>query len=409
MPSLLKTTGRSKFLFLLCIVALLPISKAQVRQPPLSQLSPIWFIKPKQVGYRLSTSTYFRPTVGGDRVKIQFLDSGKLALAWLTPDEVAAKPIGIGDGVPSHLHLAILNDRTGQRTASHEWPCSSRGVNLAYTASGNWLLSSDQTITLYSSSFDKVRDLQSVGTERFHTFVSPSGRTFLSHVSNSHGTLSGQLRDSETFEVLDSWNDARIERAHLNYSDHFVLAQVYQNPPKFQFYLRKVGGDWNPYSISVPDNQPPGEMGYGFVTDDAVAVFAGPKMAVKTVEGSELFDATLPEDDLYLPSWSVAATSTRGERFAVILDRSRGLRNDILDLYPYQSEDRIVVYSVSGRSAIYSVKVKGISPWQTHAPWNVIALSPDGQLLGIVSDGGVGVYLLPPTDGEKQKSIVVPD
>jgi hypothetical protein len=208
---------------------------------------------------------------------------------------------------------------------------------------------------------------------------------------------------------LDSWNDARIERAHLNYSDHFVLAQVYQNPPKFQFYLRKVGGDWNPYSISVPDNQPPGEMGYGFVTDDAVAVFAGPKMAVKTVEGSELFDATLPEDDLYLPSWSVAATSTRGERFAVILDRSRGLRNDILDLYPYQSEDRIVVYSVSGRSAIYSVKVKGISPWQTHAPWNVIALSPDGQLLGIVSDGGVGVYLLPPTDEEKQKSIVVPD
>ena len=387
-------------------ICLLPIAKAQIKLPSLSQQSPIWFIKPKQVGYNLSTSIYFRPTVGADRVKVQFLDAGKLALAWLTPDAVVDKPIGPGNSVPSHLHLAILDARTGQRTVSHEWPCSARGVNLAYTASGNWLLSSDKTITLYSSSFDKVRDLQNIGTESFHTFVSPSGRTFLSHVSDSHGRWSGQLHDSETFEVLDSWNDARVERAHLTYSDHFILALIYQNPPKF--YLRKVGGDWNPYSIPVPDNRLPGQMGYGFVNDDTIAGFAGPKMTLETVEGSELFNATLPEDGLYLPSWSVAATSTQGERFAVILDRSRGLRNANLDLYPLQSEDRVVVYSISKRSAIYNVKVKGISPWpyQTHAPWNVIALSPDGQLLGIVSDEGVGVYLLPPTGEEKQKSLV---
>lgn len=134
------------------------------------------------------------------------------------------------------------------------------------------------------------------------------------------------------------------------------------------------------------------------MNEGTIAGFAGPMLALETVEGTELFNSTLPEPGLYLPSWSVTATSTHGQRFAVMLDRSRGLSNPNLDLYPLQSEDRVVVYSISKRSAIFSVKVKGLSPWPTqiHEVWNVIALSPDGRLLGIVSDEGVRVYLLPP-------------
>jgi hypothetical protein len=347
------------------------------------------------IGYKLSVSRNFRPTVGVDRVKIQFLDDQRLSLAWLTPDEIPQKPIGPSNNVPSHLHLRILDSRSGQQTASYEWPCSSTGVNLAYTAAGQWLVSSDQTVTLYSSSFDKVRVLPDIRTERFPTFISPSGRTFLSHVSDSHGAWSAQLRDSATFDVLDSWTDARVAKAHFTYSDHFILAQI--TDPR-TLYLRKGGGDWNPYSISVRDSQPPGTIGYGLVNEDTIAGFAGPTLALETAEGTELFNSTLPGAGLYLPSWSMAATSTQGERFAVILDRSRGLSNPNLDLYPLQSQDRVVVYSISKRSAIFSIKLKGISPWptQTHEVWNVIALSPDGQLLGIVSDEGVRVYVLPP-------------
>jgi hypothetical protein len=395
----LQTDRQSKLLFiLLCIGAcLLPVSKAQTQQPPLSQQPPMWSLKANQAGYHLST--YFLARVGDDKVKIQFLDDQRLALAWLTPDEAREKPVGPRTGVPSHF-LTILEAHTGHQIENHEWPCSSIGVNLAYTASGQWLLSSDQTVTLYSSSFDEVRDLDNVRTETSRTFISSSGRTFLSHVSDSHGASTTQLRDSASFGVLDSWNDGRVAKAHLTYSDHFILAQVYQNPKKFELYLRKVGGSWHPYSIPVLDNQLPGQMSHVFVNDDTIAGFAGPKMALETVEGIELFNATLPEDRLYLPLWPVVATSTRGERFAVILDRSRGLRNENLDLYPLQSQDRVVVYSSSRRGAIYSVKVKGISPWlyQTRARWNVIALSPDGQLLGIVSDEGVRVYVLPPAE-----------
>jgi hypothetical protein len=136
------------------------------------------------------------------------------------------------------------------------------------------------------------------------------------------------------------------------------------------------------------------------VNDSTIAGFAGGKLALQTVEGIELFNSTLPEAGLYLSSWSMTATSTQGERFAVILGRSRGLNNRSLDLYPLQSQDRVVVYSISKRSAIYSVKVTGVSPWPTqkHPVWNVIAVSPDGQLLGVVSDEGVRVYVLPPAE-----------
>ena len=376
------------------------MSKAQTNQPPLSQEPPIWSDKPKQVGYDPSMFRKFRPTVGGDRVRIQFLDDHRLTLSWLTPDNIEGKLIGPLSNVPSHLHLTILDAHTGQQISNHEWSCSSAGVNLAYTASGQWLLSSNQTVTLYSSSFDKVRDLQNVRIARFYPFVSPSGRTFLSYLSSSHGASSAQLRDSGTFEVVDSWNDARFAQAYIAYSDHFILAQVAKPRTPQQLYLRKIGGEWNPYSVhgSQPaERQHP----FGFVNDDTIAGFRVPgnELVLETVEGADLFSSKVPKPGLYLASWSSSATSIRGERFAVILDRLRGLRIETLDMYPFQSEDRVIVYSIPQRGAIFSVKVKGTSPWPTvsdpHFVGNRIALSPDGQLLGIVSDEGVQVYVLP--------------
>lgn len=62
----------------------------------------------------------------------------------------------------------------------------------------------------------------------------------------------------------------------------------------------------------------PGEVGYGFVNDFTIASFAGDKLALATVEGVELLNSTLPDDGLFLPSWSVTAPSTGGERFAVV-------------------------------------------------------------------------------------------
>jgi hypothetical protein len=371
-----------------------PIVTAQSGSPDLASEPPTWSAKAKQIGYSMSDFKNFRPTVGGDTVKIQFLDSNRVAFFWLTPDVPPKKVVGPVTAVPSRLHVSIFD--TGQRRSYHEWACSSVGVNIAYTASGQWLLSSGHSVTLYSPSFDKVRDLQNIRTQMFHTLISPSGRTFLAFTSDST-----QLRDSATFEVLDSWKDALVAKAQFAYSDRYILAQITEPRTPQHLYLRELNGSWTSFAVSDQDSKPARGTTYGFVNQDALVGFPAHELVLETVGGTELFRSTVPEADLYMASWSTSATSIKGERFAVVLDRLRGLRNEYLDMYPFQSEDRVIVYGIRQRAAIFSVKIKGLSPWPrpTFEPsrpvFNRIALSPDGRMLGIVSDEGVRVYALP--------------
>jgi hypothetical protein len=115
-------------------------------------------------------------------------------------------------------------------------------------------------------------------------------------------------------------------------------------------------------------------------------------MAMVSVDGTVLFRRKLPVKQ----SFGTLATSIRGERFAIIENRLRGLTNEFLDMYPFPSNDRAVIYSIPDRRPIYVVKVSGTSPW---SPWdshvNQLALSPDGTLLAVVSNLTLKVYRLP--------------
>jgi hypothetical protein len=366
----------------------------------LTQEKPLWSVSPDQVGYKealpsafdFSTSHPKHLRIGGEVVKIQFLDPQRLALAWLTLDEDMKKPVTRPIGLPSHLHLSLLDAKTGQQISYHEWACPSGGVNLAYTASGQWLLSSDESVTLFSSSFEKIRSLEHVRT-RSGNFVSPSGRTFFLSVSGSPNAWSPQLRDSATFEVLDSWDDSRFAKGAFKYSDRFILAQTGKSP---QLFIREVGKSWDPFSSQAGDSHTETVRNYEFLNNDTLVKLLGHELVVETIGGTELLRQTVPEAGLFFYLWPKSAISAGGERFAVILDRSRGLRSDPLDMYPFPSDDRVLLYSLLQQGAIFSVKVKGLSPWYPKFAWNSIALSPDGLLLGIVSNECVRVYALPP-------------
>jgi hypothetical protein len=116
------------------------------------------------------------------------------------------------------------------------------------------------------------------------------------------------------------------------------------------------------------------------------------KMSVATVDGTQKFQVELPKNR----SFGGVATSIGGERFAVIENRQRGVTSAPLDMYAFPSNDRAVVYSITDRRAIYAVRVRGISPW---TPWedhvNQLAVSADGTLLAVITDGTLRVYQLP--------------
>jgi hypothetical protein len=377
-------------IFLIALPCAPSTLNAQNNLRSLSDEAPLWSVKARQVGYDPSVfARSYWALVGGDQVKPQFLDDQRLALSWLTLDKTPKKASVPSANAPSHLHLSILDIRDGHLLANHEWECSPVGVDVAYTASGQWLLSVGNSVSLYSPSFEKLTALQDIRVQS----ISPTDRTFLSFAANSSGRQSGQLRDAASLRVLDSWNDSRVEKARILYSDRFFLAEILQPPRAANLHIRKVGGTW---SLYLPSGPPLRYL--GFANDDTLVAMSRGKLVAKTVGGSELFELAMPRHGLFPISWSTSDTSQKGDRFALILGRMRGLRNDALDMYPFWSEDRVLVYGISQRDVIFAAKVKGPSPWpiNRYPVWNRIALSPDGLLLAIASNEGVRVYALPP-------------
>jgi hypothetical protein len=122
-----------------------------------------------------------------------------------------------------------------------------------------------------------------------------------------------------------------------------------------------------------------------------VLAVEGSAITVATVHGSVVFRVTPAKKHLF----STAKSSAAGETFAVVEGQLRGLHSEPLDMYPFYSDDRAVVYSIKARSAIFSVKLKGTSPW---TPWdihdNALAVSPDGMSLAVLSDGLLKLYPL---------------
>jgi hypothetical protein len=362
---------------------------AQGLEVQITQEPPLWAAETKQFGYEADPSrVQFR--VGSDPVKIQFLNDGRLALAWITADEVAKKRVAYPSNVPAHLYLSILDAKTGHQVSSHRWACHSWGVTLAYTATGQWIVTSDESVTLYSPSFEKVKELQLAKTQPFR-LVSPSGHSILLFAADGGGRQVPEMFDATTFEVTDSWQDLRFDAASFIYSDRFILAQT--RTPRALF-IREIGNSWISFSMQVDPKAV--NLGlYEFLNDDTLVKILGAEITVEKVQGSELFTQPAPERGLWFSSWQTSAVSRDGNRFAAVLDRTKGLRSPKLDMYPYSSDDRVVVYSVPRRSAIFSVHVKGTSPWYPRTMWNRIAISRDGLLLGIVSNEGVRVFNLP--------------
>ena len=73
----------------------------------------------------------------------------------------------------------------------------------------------------------------------------------------------------------------------------------------------------------------------------------------------------------------------------IVEGRLRGVKNENLDMYPFYADDRADVYGIKDHHSDFTLKLQGTSPW---TPWhiieNVLALSPDGGRLVLISDRG---------------------
>jgi hypothetical protein len=242
-------------------------------------------------------------------------------------------------------------------------------------------------LRLISPGFEAIRELN-LPNDRYGQSISPSRQLLLLSSYASGASHQNTLLDVGTFAAVAEWT----EKERINdISNHLLVGHCGKLS---EICIRGIDQSWHPFRTVGMDKQFEDyrQKSAFFVNEGTIVVKAWHEMAVANVDGTLLFRVILEKHR----SFGSTLASSGGERFAVREDRQRGITWPGLDMYAFPSNDRVVVYSVPDRRAIYAVKVKGTSPWPPWEPHvNQLALSPDGTLLAVVSDEILKVYRLP--------------
>ncbi len=365
-------------------VTLMLVGRAnpQDPDPSLSNDHPLFEVNLRNLGYKTFDGEKRIPTF------VDFTDINRLAVAWLTLDDhPVAKKAGPRTPEPAHLHVFLLDAITGQKQDPQEWSTPSYPVRVLGLHDGKFLACTGNVLRLFSPSFEVTQE-QLLSNGRDCRSISPNKQLLLlssyAYAENHQNTL----LDVGTFAVVAEWTEKELI---YNISNHRLIGS---RPKLWELCIREIDQSWHPFQPAGMDKQFDDykRKSAFFVNDGTLVIEAGREMAVATVDGTLLLRVILDKNR----SFDSTLASSGGERFAVIENRLRGMTEPELDLYAFPSNDRVVVYSVPDRRAIYALKVKGTSAW---SPWgrhvNQLALCPDGTLLAVVSDEILQVYRLP--------------
>lgn len=380
---------RESATLILAGVALVCAVRAQDPEPSSRKDRPRLEVDLQKLGYDTARSTWRSPKF------VDFTDASHLAVAWVTLDDpTLADKAGPLTARPAHLHAIVLDATTGQKLGGQAWSTPSTPVRFLGGRDGKLLTCTGNVLRLFSPNFEVLRE-QNLPNDRGCLGqrpgwgISPSRRSLLLSFFLGRGQGNqNTLLDAETFSFIARWTENPLIE---NMSDHWLLASC---GPKREACIRGIDKPWQPFLPAGIDKDMNNAWLYStrFVNDDTLVVGQRNKMLVVAADGTQLFHVELGKKR----SVEGAVTSVGGERFAVIEDKERGLTSQPLDISAFPSNDRAVVYSIPDHRAIYSVKVKGTSPWP---PWeahtNQLALSPDGTLLAVITDGILRIYRLP--------------
>jgi hypothetical protein len=350
--------------------------------------TPLWKIDIRQFGYVSFPRKAVRPT----RLSIAFTDEGHVVIAWISPDQSESnqnKEPHWGDA--AHVHVIVIDSSAGQKEGEKEWPTPFTYASpaLAGVADGKFLICTDNSLRMLSAALDVLQEQQLPSHSACDP--SPSGHTLLV-VSPSEHNRQMKVMDTETFNVLSSWTEqTHVGEATISISDHWLLG--YCGEPT-ELCVRRFDESWHALHVTGVetriDRRRP--IHASFVNDEALAL-RNEATTLATVDGTMLFQISPSPKRLF---GRPPVSSRGGESFVIVEGRLRGARSEPLDMYPFYADDRAVVYGIKGHHKDFSLKLQGTSPW---TPWhtieNVLALSPNGKSLAVISDGVLQLYTVP--------------
>jgi hypothetical protein len=352
-----------------------------------SEPTPLWKIDVRQFGY----VNFPRKAVRPIELSVAFIGNAHIAVVWISPDRTKSnqnKEPHWGDG--AHVHVVVIDGKSGQKEVEKEWPTpfTYASPRLVGVADGKFLICTDNALRMLSATLDVVQEQQLPSQTTCNP--SPSGHTLLVSSLSGH-TRQMKVMDTETFKVLSSWTEqTSVGELTIGFSDHWLVG--YCGDPS-ELCIRRFDESWQALHVSGIETHMDrsSRILVSFVNDEVLAI-KSKDITLVTVHGAMLFQiAPAPNRWFGLP-----APSSSGESFVIVEGRQRGATNEVLDMYPFYSYDRAAVYGIKDHQSHFSLKLQGTSPW---TPWhiieNVVASSPDGGHLALISDGVLQLYAVP--------------
>ena len=359
---------------------------------------PLWKTDLRQFGYQKFSSQ----SVKYMRLAVDFADDEHVAVAWISPDATKlseSKGPKLGD--PAHLHVVILDGRTGRKQNQKDWSAGYSSLPFLRGTANGLLICTGNSLRLVSPALDVVREeeLPDHGICASTMLqLSPSRRRSLLTI---HGEeIHQELLNAETLATISAWTEPRGEHPDhaIAFSDSWLAG--YCGEPSEICVRQSRQEEWRPLRSKGLDTRM--EKGWheraSFLSDELLAITQSSTTTIATIGGEVMFQIKSPKGHFLV----TPIPSGGGERFAVIEYRLRGLRSEPLDMYPSRADDRMFVYSIKDRGAVFSLKLEGMSPWM---PWNAhinsVALPPKGTSLAVLSDALLTVYGLPEDEARR--------
>jgi hypothetical protein len=382
---------------------------------------PMWHLDVGRLGYTPEPVPQggAAPLLGIDRVC--FLSNDTLAITFVTRVAPIAlpRPDQPDESLPYRLNALFVNTKTGSIISTRDWPTASTRSRILPTTGGSFVVLTPDELSLYSPTFDLLKQLR-LPLERdalkddWDANPSPGGRYLvLNYVrktdlkpppapTKDHAKPKKNLTLAEIDALVpkEDVQVAWIDLETLSIIKNWVINDSMDFPQFISdagvaFSWTKTGnpdGPWSPFCNDFFCN-----VGWKRVISDNAVVSEGfvehtgdrRWISLVNMQGKSVFrDVLGPKEILRFP---VASPAADGASFAVAVLKGKG-GSEFFDIGPHYALNRIAVFDVPNLRWSYTLDARkqgitGISG---------LALSPDGSLLGLITqDGNLEAYRIP--------------
>lgn len=366
-----------------------------------ANLTPVWRVDLHSLGY----GGYKMPHEFPSRSVLEplgFLSNKVLITSFLAREAVTELPRrGQAEAnLPVKLHALFFGAATGDILPAKQWSVPDpNSVDIVPTREGRFILIMRNRLTLYSQDLQPLRELT------LFSPPGPSGDILVIRRSPEGGSLlvvylRGDKRinwiEASDLKVLGSWSGP-LTPATVSDGDLAQMQERYVKPGDFTTHevsIRGVDGPWRTVCRVRLGLDPENACGSPeFISNDVLALLMSHSLTlIPAVGGHVLLREKFREDE-----WvGRPHSSADGNRLAVPVVSHKG-GSALFDTNFHSVLKRIMVFDLQSRQWIYTLDAKR----QKIKTLSGLALSPDGSLMAILSEGVVQVYRLPPEKKEQ--------